>query len=77
MPLNFQMIVQGKVEMWKLEVEAKAYILLIQSQTLLFSAIFQAIQIHIYPPRAGALKYASSQLKILTVPAVQCPNKRM
>ena len=42
------------------DIQAPTYILVIQSQTLLFSTILQATWIHIlgpYPPGAGTLKY--------------------
>jgi len=47
MPLNFWMIVQGKIEMIEPEIQAQTHILMIQSQTLLFSTILQATQMHI------------------------------
>ena len=40
MPVNFQMIVQRKIEMLNQKYKPITYILLIQSQTLLFSTIF-------------------------------------
>jgi len=44
----------------ELEIQAKKYILLIESLTSLFSTIVQATQMHIcssYPPGAGTLQY--------------------
>jgi len=37
MPVNFQMIVQGKIEMWIPKIQAQTNILLIKSLNLLFS----------------------------------------
>src|SRR5882724_233397 len=49
--------------MWSLKIQAQTHILLIQSQTLLFSTIPQATQMHKlspYSPGAGTLQYTTS-----------------
>src|SRR5882724_8538987 len=56
------MIVQGKIKIVQSEIQAQTYILMIQSQTLLFSTFPQATQMHKlspYSPGAGTLQYTT------------------
>src|SRR5882724_12860860 len=59
--------------MWNPKIQAQTHILMIQSQTLLFSTILQATQMHIlspYSPGASTLKYNVAIHPLWTYPRV-------
>src|SRR5882724_6956168 len=68
------MIVQGKIKIVESKIQAQTHILMIQSQTLLFSTFPQATQMHKLSPYsrgAGTLQYTMSSDDIF-IHNIQC-----
>src|SRR5882724_4548453 len=67
------MTVRGKIEIMNPKIQSQTHILMIQSQTLLFSTILQATQMHIlspYSPGACTLQYTTTHAHPHTCPPI-------
>src|SRR5882724_8515316 len=72
------MTVRGKIEIMNPKIQSQTHILMIQSQTLLFSPILQATQMHIlspYSPGAGTLQYTESCLSTVSTSGTPIVSK--